>query len=45
MALALDCLLIVVSPLGISMDNLLIRNKVYRNLNTINTQYQDRYRD
>ena len=35
LALTLGCLLIVVPPLGISMENLLIRNKVYRNLNTI----------
>lgn len=35
LALTLGSLLIVVPPLGISMDNLLIRNQVKRNLNVI----------
>ena len=35
LALTLGSLLIVVPPLGVSMDNLLIRNQVYRNLNMI----------
>jgi len=35
LSLTLGSLLIVVPPLGISMDNLLIRNQVYRNLNVI----------
>ncbi len=32
MALTLGCLIIVVPPLGFTMDNLLIRNQVYRSL-------------
>ena len=32
LVLTLGCLLIVVPPLGISMDNLLVRNQVYRSL-------------
>ena len=35
LALTLGSLAIVVPPLGISMDNLLIRNQVYRNLTVI----------
>ncbi len=37
LALTLGSLLIVVPPLGISMDNLLIRNQVMRNLTTISS--------
>ena len=37
LALTLGGLLIVVPPLGISMDNLLIRNQVKRNLTTISS--------